>query len=76
MNLRAAAEKIKIKIGADHITIEPVEGDKHLLRICINNGFKGYLIRRDLEYSLSEGSDIHPLIFARIAHSLKSGTCI
>ena len=76
MNLRAAAEKIQIKIGADHITIEPVEGDKRLLRICINNGFKGYLIRRDLEYSLSEGSDIHPLIFARIVHCLRTERCI
>lgn len=76
MNIKAAAEKIQIKIGADHITIGPVEGDKHLLSIFINNGFKGYLIRRDLEYSLSEGSDIHPLIFARIAQCLKTERCI
>lgn len=74
-HIKAATEKIDIKIGADLITIEPVKGDKNLFRININNAFKGYVIRKDGEYSLTGENKIHSLIYARIINCIKTGEC-
>lgn len=75
MNVKAATEKIDIKIGADLITIEPVKGDKNLFRININKAFKNYVIRKDGEYSLTSENKIQPLIYARIIDCIKNGVC-
>ncbi|MDQ1139400.1 hypothetical protein [Pedobacter agri] len=75
MNVKAATEKIDLKIGADLITIEPVKGDKNLFRININNAFKNYVIRKGEEYSLTGETKIHPLIYARILDCIKNGNC-
>ncbi|MCX3264920.1 hypothetical protein [Pedobacter agri] len=53
MNIKAATEKKEIKIGPDLITIKPVKGDQNLFRIWTNNAFKGYVIRKGEEYSLT-----------------------
>ncbi len=72
MNIKAAAEKKQIKIGSELITIEGVKGDANLLRVVINQVFKGYIQKRDGEFYRLDGSDIHNLIFARICHSLEN----
>jgi len=72
MNIKAAAEKKQIKIGSELITIEGVKGDTSLLRVVINQVFKGYIQKRDGEFYRLDGSDIHNLIFARICHSLEN----
>ena len=72
MNIKAAAEKKQIKIGSELITIEGVKGDASLLRVVINQVFKGYIQKRDGELYRLDGSDIHNLIFARICHSLEN----
>jgi len=72
MNIKAAAEKKQIKIGSELITIEGVKGDASLLRVVINQVFKGYIQKRDGEFYRLDGSDIHNLIFARICHSLEN----
>jgi len=75
MKSKAATEIKNIKIGADLITIEPVKGDEMLFRININNAFKGYVIRRGDNYSLTGQTMIHPLIYARILTCIKHGIC-
>lgn len=72
MNIKAAAEKKQIKIGSELITIEGVKGDANLLRVVINQVFKGYIQKRDGEFYRLDGSDIHNSIFARICHSLEN----
>lgn len=72
MNIKVAAEKKQIKIGSELITIEAVKGDANLLRVVINQVFKGYIQKRDGEFYRLDGSDIHNLIFARICHSLEN----
>lgn len=75
MNIKAATEKKEIKIGPDLLTIEPVKGDKNLFRIWVNNAFKGYVIRKGEEYSLTGENKIHTLIYARIIDCIKNGLC-
>jgi len=70
MNIKAATEQRQIKIGGDVITIDGVKGDSLLFRVMINNSFKGYVQRKDGQYSKTDGSDIHDLIYARICHFL------
>ena len=74
-HIKAATEKIDIKIEADLITIEPVKGDKNLFRININKAFKNYVIRKGEEFSLTGETKIHPLIYARIINCIKTGEC-
>ena len=72
MNIKAATEQRKIKIGSELITIDGVKGDALLFRVTIDKVFKGYIQKRDDEYYLLDGSDIHNLIFARICHAMKN----
>lgn len=76
MRSKAATETKTLKIGADLITIEPVKGDENLFRININSAFKGYVIRKNGEYSLTGQNPIHPLSYARILDCIKNGVCI
>jgi len=68
MNIKAATEQRKIKVGNEVITIDGVKGDALLFRVTIDKVFKGYIQKRDGEYYRLDGSDIHNLIFARICH--------
>jgi len=72
MNVKAATEQRKIKIGNELITIDGVKGDALLFRVTIDKVFKGYIQKKDDEYHLLDGSDIHNLIFARICHAMKN----
>jgi len=76
MKSKAATDKKDIKIGPDLITIETVKGDENLFRININNAFKGYVIRKNDEYSLTGQSAIHPVIYGRILECIQNGLCI
>ncbi|MCX3266524.1 hypothetical protein [Pedobacter agri] len=75
MKSKAATETKNLKIGADLITIEQVKGDENLFRININNAFKGYVIRKNGEYSLTGQTPIPPVIYARIIDCVKNGLC-
>ncbi len=68
MNIKAATEQRKLKVGNEVITIDGVKGDALLFRVTIDKVFKGYIQKRDGEYYRLDGSDIHNLIFARICH--------
>jgi len=68
MNIKAATEQRKIKVGNEVITIDGVKGDALLFRVTIDKVFKGYIQKRDGEYYRLDGSDINNLIFARICH--------
>ena len=68
MNVKAATEQRKIKVGYEVITIDGVKGDALLFRVTIDKVFKGYIQKRDGEYYRLDGSDINNLIFARICH--------
>lgn len=75
-HVKAATEKKELKIGAELITIEPVKGDENLFRIYIDNAFKGYVMNKNGEYSLTGQTKIHSLIYARIIDCIKNGLCI
>jgi len=75
MNIKAATISKYIKLGADVIEIEPVKGDPNLFRININTRFKGYVIREGEQFSLTNGSDVHQLLFARICDCIKNNVC-
>jgi len=72
MNVKAAAFQKQIKIGGDLVVIDGVKGDDLLYRIMINQDFKGYIQKRDGLVHRIDGSDIHPLLFARICQALEN----